>query len=99
MSRNAAASDALLPGTGYSPTYGLSESSERFTEGKSRWAVVIVCALSACLASLQTGMSLSFSSIVISELNKSSVSYTDDWNSVHRDGTIASIIGVSCRTS
>lgn len=88
-------SDSLLPGTGSSPTYGLNESTEEYTESRSRWSVVVVCALTACIASLVTGMSLSFSSIVINELNTTSVAYTDDWQPIPTDGNVASIIGVS----
>ena len=91
-SRLGSAESDLPAGVSYSPVNGRSEESP---ERGSRWSVVAVCALSACLASLQAGMSLSFSSIVIDQLNKSSVSYTDDWKPIRDDGGIASMIGVS----
>ena len=94
MKRSSISTDSIL-GKGYSPNYGLIESSEMVIETKGRWIVAVVCSLSACIASLQAGMSLSFSSIVINELSKSSVAYTDDWKVVPEDGNTASIIGVS----
>lgn len=94
--RSTNVSDSLLPGTGHTPTYGLNESTEEYTEGKSRWFVVAVCALSACIASLVTGMSLSFSSILINELaDEDGRAYTDDWEIIPDSGRIASLIGVS----
>lgn len=72
------ASDALLPGRGHSPGYGINESSDSYKiqasktirfNHKDRWHVVAFCALTACVISAVTGISLGYSSIIINELN------------------------------
>ena len=87
--------DSLLAGKGYSPDYGLVDSNEeeRGEGGKNRWFLVSISALTACIASLVTGMSLSYSSIVIQELSNYK---TDNFMYIHDKGVRASIIGVSC---
>ncbi len=87
-------SDSLLAGKGYSPNYGLNDSvkEEESSEGSSCWIRVTLCALTACIASLVTGMSLSFSSIIIQELSSKpdmSFMYVPD------TGIKSSMIGVS----
>lgn len=97
----ATASDSLLPGKGHTPNYGLGDSGEesflntkvRETNDPQRWYTVAMCALIACIASIFGGMSLSFSSIMINELNDSTL--TPDTLNIPKDSTLASLIGVS----
>lgn len=92
--------DSLLPGKGHTPNYGLEDSEEShkfsqkvyYTDNPDRWRVVAMCACIACLASMVAGMSLSFSSIVISEL--STYPANEAWG-IDKDGLPASLIGVS----
>ena len=88
------AADSLLAGKGFNPSYGLNDSKEDVRDGgKNQWFLVSLSALTACIASMVAGMSLSFSSIVIEELSNSrhenTFMYVDD------KGIQASMIGVS----
>lgn len=97
---SATSSDSLLPGKGHTPNYGITETedSDRFTkrvqytDSPDRWRVVAMCVSIACLASMVAGMSLSFSSIIISEL--SSTPANTAWR-ITKDSIHASLIGVS----
>lgn len=91
--------DSLL-GKGHTPNYGLNDSDSSYRSRRSRseypdnperWHVVALCVLSTCLASMVAGMSLSFSSIIINELNATS---NTNWH-IKNDGLEASLIGVS----
>lgn len=91
--------DSLL-GKGHTPGYGLSDSHESYKNKRSvysdnpeRWQVVAFCVLTVCIASMVAGMSLSFSSIIINELN-TSATVEQQWR-VDSEGTEASLIGVS----
>ncbi len=94
-------SDSLLPGKGHTPNYGITDSNDAYLtsikpkeSNPQRWYVVALCTISACIASIFGGMSLSFSSIIINELSseRSKVYHQD---SIDTDGTTASFIGVS----
>ena len=74
-------SDQLLPGTGYSPSYGTTDSTDEpvsptpssssSSEGagsKERVWVLARCALTACLASFVVGMSGGYNSPALQEL-------------------------------
>lgn len=93
------ASDALLkPGRGHTPSYGIDDSrSYENPDSPDRWSVVALCAFTACLASTIAGMSLSFSSIIINELDKKNDEATnvnENWK-IDSDGIEASLIGVN----
>ena len=99
-SRSSNTSAALLPGAGHTPSYGINESnnstslhgSTRSTPSDSQehWGVVTYCALTACVISMVTGMSISYSSIIINDLSKTKIT---DWK-ITTDGTPAIVIGV-----
>ena len=99
-------SSSLLPGAGHTPNYGINEStSNGSNHGSSRsahseirehWGVVTYCALTACIISMVTGMSLSYSSIIINELNSSDSKFPE-WK-ILSDGKHAVLIGVSVLT-
>jgi len=94
MSQNSGTADSLLAGKGFNPSYGLNDSKEDVRdEGNNQWFLVSLSALTACIASMVAGMSLSFSSIVIEELSddkkRGTYMYVDD------NGIQASMIGVS----
>ena len=93
--------DSLMTGRGHTPDYGLESTEKSYllhsiknslhSESEERWHVVARCALTACIASIVIGMSLSFSSIVINELSTDDNAY---WI-IKSDGFEASMIGVS----
>ena len=93
-------SDSLLPGKGHTPSYGISESDDTYliprpkeSSNPQRWYVVALCVFAACIASIFGGMSLSFSSIIINELNDTS--YYNPNVIIPSDHILASLIGVS----
>lgn len=99
------ASDALLPGKGHTPSYGIGESDDSYrtvnsklSDSPIRWHVVALCVLTACIASMVAGMSISFSSIIINELSSNSTnSWLQPQQQISSDGTKASLIGVSTK--
>ena len=98
-SASAKSTDSLLA-QGHTPDYGINDSQELSyrarravqSDNPERWHVVAFCALTACLASMVAGMSLSFSSIIIDELNTSPAH--ENWR-IGTDSIEASLIGVS----
>ena len=95
---SATSTDSLLA-KGHTPNYGLSDSHDSYRDKRAvysdnpeRWQVVAFCVLTACIASMVAGMSLSFSSIIINELNTDTVNV--NWK-IKSNGAEASLIGVS----
>ena len=91
-----ASTDSLLQtestGSGYGLINGKRTRRVRANSGPERWQVVAFCALTACIASMVAGMSLSFPSIIINELDV--VTEKEEWK-IASNGTEASLIGVS----
>ena len=84
--------DSLLQRS--APEYKMpkKDKDKEKTPVSERWHVVAFCALTACIASMVAGMSLSFSSIIINELN-TSMSVRKQWR-IEASGVEASLIGV-----